>query len=205
MPDQRPTAQEPVDVRAAKRALRDRMRAGLAAIDPAERQRASAVIAQRLLAWDVIQRAGAVMLFMATPQEPDLGPVAAALLASGKAACFPRVDWVARSIWPVAVPRPDFATTIQRHGVREPTEGVNLSPTRLAVVLTPGLAFDARGGRLGRGGGFYDRFLSIAEAEGWSGWAVGVGFERQMVDSVPAETTDARLRAVVTEDRLTIC
>ena len=66
----------------------------------------------------------------------------------------------------------------------------------LDLVLVPGLAFDARGGRLGRGAGFYDRFLAALPPRAV---ACGAGFQFQVVGLVPTEAHDVRLGALLTE------
>lgn len=72
------------------------------------------------------------------------------------------------------------------------------------IVFVPGLAFDLQGGRLGYGGGYYDRFherlrgLSMQEGRRMPLW-IGCGFERQLVAEVPMEEHDARVGAVLTE------
>lgn len=63
---------------------------------------------------------------------------------------------------------------------------------RLDFVLVPGIAFDAEGGRLGRGGGFYDRLLGPC-----GGVACGVGMDEQRVPLVPLEAHDVRMGLVV--------
>ena len=85
-------------------------------------------------------------------------------------------------------------------GAREPfakNERTRVSPESAVAILVPGLAFDAQGGRLGRGGGFYDRFLEVADA---TVRRIGVCFACQLVDRVPVEAHDVRLDAIVTED-----
>jgi 5-formyltetrahydrofolate cyclo-ligase len=62
------------------------------------------------------------------------------------------------------------------------------------VVLVPGVAFDPDGGRLGRGGGFYDRFLQHVSA---SCVTVGVCVAGQVVESVPREPHDVRVGSVL--------
>lgn len=84
------------------------------------------------------------------------------------------------------------------HGVLEPA-GTDPAPPA-SLVLVPGLAFDARGYRLGRGGGYYDRFL---ESLGHPRPVLcGVCFACQLVPEVPREAHDARVDYVVTETGL---
>ena len=82
------------------------------------------------------------------------------------------------------------------YGVREPAqEAARFTPD---VILVPLLAFDARGGRLGYGGGFYDRTLAAHPAA----FAVGVAFDEQEVEDVPVEAHDRPLDAVLTPSGL---
>jgi 5-formyltetrahydrofolate cyclo-ligase len=75
-----------------------------------------------------------------------------------------------------------------------------LAPAQLDVVLVPGVAFDATGGRLGRGGGFYDRFLTqIRDQLGVT--IAGVCFDEQIVDSVPMHAHDVRVGMILTPTR----
>ena len=70
-----------------------------------------------------------------------------------------------------------------------------------AIVLTPLLAFDARGHRLGYGGGYYDRTLTGLRRQVGGVLAVGLAFEAQRIEAVPHTPRDARLDWVVTEAR----
>jgi len=63
-------------------------------------------------------------------------------------------------------------------------------------VLVPGLAFDASGGRLGRGKGFYDHFLPTLRADAFTCAAC---FGAQIVDAMPIEPHDVRLMALACE------
>jgi 5-formyltetrahydrofolate cyclo-ligase len=81
-----------------------------------------------------------------------------------------------------------------------PEEGAWVEPQ---VLIVPLLAFDARGYRLGYGGGFYDRTLEGLRARG-PVLAVGFAFAAQEVPEVPIEPTDQRLNAVVTEKGVTV-
>ena len=81
-----------------------------------------------------------------------------------------------------------------------PEEGAWVEPE---VLIVPMLAFDARGYRLGYGGGFYDRTLELLRARG-PVLAVGFAFSAQEMDAVPTDAFDQRLDAVVTEKGVTV-
>ena len=90
---------------------------------------------------------------------------------------------------------PGAAMIAGEFGALIPAEGAWVEPE---VLIVPLLAFDARGYRLGYGGGFYDRTLEGLRAR-HGVLAVGFAFEAQEVDEVPIDGFDQRLDAVVTE------
>ncbi len=90
---------------------------------------------------------------------------------------------------------PGVAMVAGAFGARVPEVGPWVEPE---VLIVPLLAFDARGYRLGYGGGFYDRTLAGLRAR-HGVLAVGFGFAAQEVDEVPIDRFDQRLDAVVTE------
>ncbi len=88
-----------------------------------------------------------------------------------------------------------------RFGILEPIDGPYIDARSLDLVLTPLVAFDDRGIRLGMGGGFYDRcfqFLGLRSAW-WKPKLIGVGYEHQHLPSIDAQTWDVRLWCAVTE------
>lgn len=72
---------------------------------------------------------------------------------------------------------------------------------RFDVVLVPGLAFDLNGGRLGRGAGFYDRFLASVSPQTR---LVGVAFDEQIVEKTPRDAFDLPVDALATPERLVV-
>lgn len=90
---------------------------------------------------------------------------------------------------------PGCAMMAGEFGALIPAEGGWLEPQ---VLIVPLLAFDARGYRLGYGGGFYDRTLEGLRARG-PVLAVGFAFAAQEVEAVPIDATDQRLDMIVTE------
>lgn len=98
------------------------------------------------------------------------------------------------------------------YGIKEPNpltvQRWNLAEQLPDIVFVPGLAFDAKGGRLGYGGGYYDRFhdvLQQASAEQGRRFPlwIGLGYEAQWVDQVPMDEHDAAVDAVITEQGVT--
>ena len=88
----------------------------------------------------------------------------------------------------------DFA--LSDLGIREPLG--ERYDGRMDVAIVPMLAADEQGGRLGYGGGYYDRYLS-AHTETWR---LGYGFDFQIVRQVPTEEHDVRLDGVITDKRI---
>ena len=94
-----------------------------------------------------------------------------------------------------------------KYGIREPMAHTPIvdSVAELDLWLIPGLAFDYRLARLGYGGGYYDRLLgTFSQCEGQRPKRVAAAFDLQIVDTVPVESHDVRLDAIVTESRLIV-
>jgi 5-formyltetrahydrofolate cyclo-ligase len=79
---------------------------------------------------------------------------------------------------------------------------VAVDPGEVDVVVTPGLAFDRAGRRLGYGGGHYDRFLDRVEPRALR---VGIGFSSQLAEEVPAGPRDRRVQLLVTDAGVIDC
>ncbi|MGL6290115.1 MAG: 5-formyltetrahydrofolate cyclo-ligase [Silanimonas sp.] len=92
-----------------------------------------------------------------------------------------------------------------RHGIPEPTEGPLLPGDALSVVLVPLLAFDARGHRLGQGGGWYDRSFAFRRTSPTPAAAprlIGIGYDWQQVDALDAADWDVPLDVAATPSGL---
>jgi 5-formyltetrahydrofolate cyclo-ligase len=185
------------DLRAAKRALRARMAERRRALPDDARASASAAIVAHVRASEAWRAARTVLLYAALRGEVDLGGLIAAARDEGRRIVLPRMAGAADGgltlhVWPVR-------TSLVRgsFGIGEPAaDWPMVQRYDLDLALIPGVAFDDAGGRLGRGGGFYDRLLAGRDAQLL---AAGVGFAFQRVERVPCEAHDARLDALVTE------
>ena len=97
--------------------------------------------------------------------------------------------------------RPGQPMRKNRFRIPEPIDALHLPPRRLDLVFMPLTGFDARGNRLGMGGGFYDRSFAFRRRPGFPPLPklIGLAFECQRVDALPAQTWDVPLDAVLTE------
>ncbi|KAF0178926.1 MAG: 5-formyltetrahydrofolate cyclo-ligase [Limisphaerales bacterium] len=181
----------------SKAALRSRLRAELKALAADARASASAGLCARVRNSSAWQNARAVLLFFPVPSEPDIAPLLADALAAGKLLALPRFDPAANAYEAVRVIDPVRELVIGPFQVHEPVAACPVvALNRLDLALVPGLGFDARGHRLGRGKGHYDRLLA-----GFTGMKIGVAFDFQIVTEVPREPHDIALDAVVTPTR----
>ena len=141
--------------------------------------------------------ASVVSAYRRIRSELDPGPLMLALVERGRRVCVPVIQGKAL---PLRFREWTPATRMQPgpFGAQVPSEGDWLEPD---LLLVPLLAWDAAGRRLGYGGGFYDRTLAGLRAAK-SVRAIGFAYAAQQVDEVPADETDQRLDAVLTETGL---
>ena len=155
---------------------------------------ASEMIQQRLMAEDWWAAAFQVGLYRSTPTEPATEALLADLLARGARVAVPvrrngNYGWG----WVDAATRWKMAA----HGIWEPIDAPAAAAEDLRLIVVPGVAFDAQGGRLGHGRGHFDRLLARSGA-----LLVGLCFENRLVEAVPMESHDVRMDAVATEKRM---
>ena len=174
--------EEKIKVRAEISAIR---------IRPEEREEASLAICNRIKALEVWRGAKTVLLYAPLQDEPDV----ARLFDSSKTVCFPRFK--SNRGYESAATECIEDLVIGKFGIQEPPpEAEEISSSDIDITLVPGLAFDEACNRLGRGRGFYDRWLPQI-----SGIKTGIGFDHQLIDAVPTENHDHQLDMVVMPSR----
>lgn len=186
---------ERLDSTAARKiALRDQLttaRNRRSLLEVAESARA---IADHLLATPDLRRAATVAAYVSIGTEPGTGPLLDRLVAMGRRVVLPVVlpdldlDWAAYD-GPAGLER--------RRGLLEPA-GRRLGLDAVAtadVVLTPGMAVDRTGMRMGKGGGCYDRALGRVPV---GTFTCTLLYDDEVLDEVPAAAHDRRVTAVVT-------
>jgi 5-formyltetrahydrofolate cyclo-ligase len=187
------------DRAAEKTALREQMRLIRAAIPLEERARKAAAIEDRLFELKQLRAANMVLLFYSFGSEVATGGIAEHILTEGKRLLFP---YLTSEGMEAAEVRPGDPLVPSGYGPREPSHRHPLDPSEVDLVVTPGLAFDRRGFRLGHGGGHYDRYLSRLRPETTR---IGLAFSEQLVDGVPDEPPDQRVHLVVTDSEVVDC
>jgi 5-formyltetrahydrofolate cyclo-ligase len=187
------------DLRGDKAALRRRMREARAAIPEHERARRSSQIEDRLFALSEMTSARTVLIFYSFGTEVGTRSITERARADGKRVLLPYLE--GPDMEAAEVERDDELVQAW-YGAREPAQRTPVDPAGIDLVVAPGLAFDRTGGRLGYGGGHYDRYLGRL---GQEAIRVGIGFAVQVVDAVPRTTSDERVHLVVTEDEVIDC
>ena len=169
------------------------------ALAPDYRKSADASIRSRVEALPEYQNASVIAAYASDGTEPDLIPLLRKARAEGKTICFPR--WREQdSQYEMAVADEAFTLVEGKWKMPEPPQDApSVSPDMLrkALWLVPGVAFDRKCGRLGRGKGIYDRFLA-----GIEGTAAGIAYDCQLTAAVPRDVHDRLLELVVTESAL---
>ena len=180
-----------------KQELRAGARRRLRALAPAERARAEAQIARRVWTVPRVAAARTLLLFADLPEEVSTDAIAAEALRRGLTVVYPRTIPETKGMTLHRVATLDHLRT-GSYGIREPDVGCceEVAEARGDAALVPGLAWDRRGSRLGRGAGYYDRlFGNVA----WRGFRCGIFFSLQEIESIPTEPWDLPLDAVVTD------
>jgi 5-formyltetrahydrofolate cyclo-ligase len=184
----------------SKSSLRRLMKAKIAALDPVERRQQEETLILRFPGLPGLAQAESVLLFVAAlPEEPRTTELFDLAYELQKTVFCPRVDRRSGrlSIHRIADRNSELVPGIL--GIPEPRPGLpEVNPATVDWVLVPGLAFDERGFRLGRGAGYYDRLLPALrpDATCWS-----ICLSCQLVRQLPIEPHDAPVDGITTPER----
>jgi 5-formyltetrahydrofolate cyclo-ligase len=157
----------------------------------------SARIDDALFAWLSPRLPGTISAFLPMEGEVDLTAVMGRL--PGWRWVLPRLE----ADGSITFRDADVPRETHRFGMEQPIDSGPVVPIHeIDVFLVPGLAFDRDGGRLGNGGGHYDRILSAARTDSES---IGISPQRHIVDDVPVEDHDVRVGWLATEEGVLSC
>jgi 5-formyltetrahydrofolate cyclo-ligase len=184
-----------------KKAIRNQIRQSLAAMTADEVARLSHHACRRVAELERFRNARSVMLYLPFANEVDTTALALSAWLHGKTVLAPKVQWEHGRMMAVAISSVAEDTQVSALGYREPTLDAPWPLEQIDIIIVPGLAFDRHGNRLGRGKGFYDRFLAHDAIKALK---VGLAYERQVLETVPTTDGDQRIDVLVTEAATTM-
>ena len=186
-----------------KKGLREEIRQKLKAQSLEERSQKSLRIQDRLFSLAEFQKAAWVCFYVALPEEVDTVPMIEKAIGMGKRVAIPLSDLENKELKTYEIK--DLRNDVRKGAFRilepDPKKTVPVEPSKLEVVVVPGLVFDRENYRIGRGQGFYDRFLAGAGRLPLQErvFKIGLAFSFQVVPSVPHESHDQKLDLVLTD------
>lgn len=180
----------------SKAAVRRQLRETLAAMTDEQRHTKSLAACSLITSSREFTSAGTVMLYLSMAHEVDTTPLALRAWQAGKTVVVPKVSWDQKRMLPVEITRLHSDITTSGLGVREPVGGKPVPVNLIDLVIVPGLGFTSNGYRIGRGMGYYDRFLAQPD---FIGVSCGLAFADQVVPALPVLDHDMPLSMLVTD------
>jgi len=180
----------------SKSAVRKQLRDLLARMSEAERHAKSLAACALITASAEFDAARVVMLYLSSQFEVDTAPLALRAWQAGKTVVVPKVSWDQRRMLPTEISSLTTGMTSTGLGIREPVAGKPVPTEFIDLVIVPGLGFTDKGYRIGRGMGFYDRFLAQHD---FLGVSCGLAFSEQVVDHLPVLDHDVPLSMLATD------
>ncbi len=185
------------DLRSEKLALRDGLSEDMHWMK-------SGAMVQNLMSIAAYKQAASVLFFVNFRSEIMTTSVIQTALDAGVCVCLPLT--VTKPPTLIAYAVTNLTTDLQSgyQNIPEPNPEIcqEVDPASLDVVIVPGSVFDKRGGRMGYGGGYYDRFLANLAPQAIR---IGVCFDLQVEEEIPLEPHDQLLDFIVTEDCVCEC
>ncbi len=173
-----------------KRKVRQAVRAEIAKLPTEERATLSSQIFSKIAALKEVEEASVIALFVSLPDEPQTADFIEQLLRQNRRVVVPRIEGEVMNFYDISE-----GVTSGAFGIMEPVATAPIAPSEIDVMVVPGVAFTNSGYRLGRGKGFYDKYLSH---KGFRAHTIGVCFPCQLVENIPTEKHDKMLDSIIT-------
>ncbi len=173
-----------------KRKIRQAVRAEIAKLSDEEKKSLSAQIFSELDNSNEVCNASVIALFISLPDEPQTANFIEQLLGKNKRVVVPRIEGEEMNFYDISEGVSEGA-----FGIMEPIATAPINPSEIDVMIVPGVAFTRQGARLGRGKGFYDKYLSHKD---FRAYTIGFCYPSQVVENLPTEEHDKQLDLVIT-------
>ncbi|MCC2616491.1 5-formyltetrahydrofolate cyclo-ligase [Aestuariibacter halophilus] len=186
----------------SRNALRQRFRTARRELSAAQQQQAAQAVCQQLLQSPLLKDARRIGAYLSNDGEVDLSPFIQHLWQQGHSVYLPVLHPVCQGHLLFLDYHPQTDMVANRFGIPEPQLRCQaICPTHaLDVILTPLVAFDRQGGRLGMGGGYYDRTLAGVDTE--QSRFIGIAHDCQQADALPMAAWDIPMAAIVTPSQI---
>jgi len=195
----------PSDIQARKQALRQRIIAARDNLTPSLRTHSSKHIVAQICSSAIYKTAQTVLGYLNFGSELASESWIQQALADGKRVVLPRVNKASKHLELFEVKDLDSDVAVGAYGIREPVlerckrfEALG----EIDLILMPGVAFDRAGGRLGYGGGYFDKLMAHLPRRPV---LIAGAFAMQVVDEIPQESTDHKLDWLITENETIRC
>ncbi len=183
---------------ANKRQIRAEMRSRLLAQSASVIGQKSRVIEKKLLETEGFRSAACIFFYVALPTEVQTASLIEKVLRDKKRVLVPFADLENKEIraYEIKHTKNDLKKGTLDIYEPDPRGKEAVHPTEIDCVLVPGLAFDKKGSRLGRGAGFYDRFLTKLRPDAFK---IALAFSFQVLPTIPLEDHDMKVDLVLTD------
>jgi len=192
-----------------KKRLREKLLKRRDSIPPELKAQKEAAIEKRLFTLDAFKKSKSILMYVSFRSEVDTRKYLDDMLRSGKRLILPVVD-SRHNVLKLYDVKDTSELAPGYMGIPEPNirENRRVTIKDIDLVVIPGTGFDAKGNRLGYGGGYYDRLLSyeskqLAEIEHIP--TIALAFEEQIGEDIPAEPHDITVDMIITDERLIDC
>ena len=181
--------------------LRNKILGARDLLSASERQEKSSFAIQNFWSLPEMKRWSTLFVYVNFRSELETLELIYQCLSQGKRVAVPLVDASTVSMIPLLIQDPEKDLVPGYYGIPEPDpqKSLRVAAREIDAAVIPGSVFDIQGGRLGYGGGYYDRFL-VNDAP--QAKRIGLAFEMQVVEKVPVEPHDQPLDILITEKRI---
>lgn len=163
----------------------------------------SSVIQTRVLGLSAYKESEVIWLYASFNNEVSTAVFFDQAIKDGKKVLFPRIKKLEKELEFIPVRRME-ELALGPYGILSPSYGEDDADSirETGFLVIPGVAYDLKGGRLGYGGGFYDKYLHKIERKPF---IAALAYEFQVLDDIPMQPHDVRVDAIITEHRVVIC
>ncbi|XP_049876694.1 5-formyltetrahydrofolate cyclo-ligase [Pectinophora gossypiella] len=194
----------PIKPNPAKTLLRNEIAARIATLSTEEKKRQSKAVFEKVINHPYYKSSKRVALFMSTDEEVDTAPLIAHVMQRGAAAFVPQYAGGKMSMLRIE-PGDDKNMAVTKHGISQHSKDQKrenaIEGGGLDLIIAPGVAFSRNGGRVGHGGGYYDKFIASLRANPEKApKVVAIAFSCQVVDEVPMDEQDQKIDDVICAD-----